>query len=363
MSKFFNVVKSIWANLKAGQAKTQAHFAIGRDHVDNGDQLGPRFEAGQHYLQIIINEMFLASQREWFVNYDPMAFVASSYIYDKQLETIPLVVGPAMLSQFGQQAPKGMIFQNTPVSQLHPYQGGSLTLVIILNKLERENNADKLLQVVESISSVVDPSKVFSVYLTIAKTVLDGVQTLLGLQQTVPVVGYRIAINPQIGQVLEPTYFVLIDEDARKIQQNRFWVRNDSLHYVNDQGEDELYRDHDFILFSIAQGDRRNDERTLPFYPLWESTKDLAARPIADGDHFWKDAKAQFNTLKRELLNSPDLTAPDSKGLREQYFKELANIREETIKEGKLAPQPLSEAEAELRQMADELDKLDRPTN
>ena len=77
MSNFFNFVESIWDNLKAGEAKTQAHFAIKRDHIDNGNQLGPHFEAGQHYLQIIINEMFLANQRQWFVNYDPMAFVAS----------------------------------------------------------------------------------------------------------------------------------------------------------------------------------------------------------------------------------------------------------------------------------------------
>src|SRR5437868_2812338 len=105
MSKFFNIVESLWDNLKAGEAKTRAHFAIGRDHVDKGDQLGPPFEACQHYFQIVINELFLANQRQWFVDYDPMAFVASSYIYDKQFETLPLVVGPAMLDRFGQQVP------------------------------------------------------------------------------------------------------------------------------------------------------------------------------------------------------------------------------------------------------------------
>jgi hypothetical protein len=45
--------------------------------------------------------------------------------------------------------------------------------------------------------------------------------------------------------------------------------------------------------------------------------------------------------------------------LRDQYFIELADQRQETLRESKLAPQPLSEAEAELRQMAEELDKLD----
>src|SRR5437762_7181853 len=160
MSDFFNNVQRIWNNLKVEPAKTRTQFAIKRDHIDKGDKLGPRFEAGKHYFQIIINEMFLANQREWFVNYDPMAFVASSYIYNKQLETLPIVVGPSMLKH-GQEAPLGMIFQNTPASGLHPYQGGPLTLVIIIYKLERMYNYEKMLQVVESISGVINPSIAF----------------------------------------------------------------------------------------------------------------------------------------------------------------------------------------------------------
>lgn len=361
MSNFFNIVESIWDNLKAGEAKTRANFAIGRDHIDKGDQLGPPFVAGQHYFQIIINEMFLANQRQWFVTYDPMAFVATSYIYGKQLETLPLVVGPTMLNQFKQEVPLGMIFHNTPASGLHPWQGGSLTVTMILNRLQRQNNADKLLGVVESISGAVDPSNSFAVYLKLAKTVIDGVQTLLGLQQTVPVLGYHTTINTDVGQILEPTYYALVDTvvgvdaDAGQIDPSKCWVRNERLYYTNEQGKTEPYRDHDFILFSIAQGDKRTDERTLPFYPRWETTQDLAAQP---GTHFWDEAKAQFNTLKRDLLNSPDLTQLDSKRLREQYLTLLKQRHQETIEEGQLAPQRLSDSEAELQQIANELDKL-----
>ena len=360
MSDFFNNVQRIWNNLQVGPTKTRAQFAITRDHIDKGNQLGPRFEAGKHYFQIIINEMFLANTREWFVRYDPMAFVASSYIYNERVETLPIVVGPRMLKQYGQVAPLGMIFHNTPVSGLHPYQGGPLTLVIILNKLERENNAEKLLQLVESVSGAINPSVAFSAYLAIAKPVLEGVQSLLGLQQTVPMLGYRVTINPAIGQMLEPTYYVLIDVHDQQIEHNKFWVRNDRLCYGHTLDTANLYDEHDFILFSIAQADKRDDERTLPFYPLWEATKGLAARPTGDGDHFWREAKAQFNTLMRELLISSDLTIPDSKRLRGQYYKEISDIRQETLKQGKLAPQPLAAAEAELRKMADELDRFDR---
>src|ERR1700730_4344258 len=103
MSNFFNRIEDLWNNLQVGRVRTRAHFTVSRDHIDDGDQPKSPFQAEQHYFQIIINEMFLANQRQWFVNYDPMAFVASSYIYGNQLETLPYVVGPGMLKQFGQE--------------------------------------------------------------------------------------------------------------------------------------------------------------------------------------------------------------------------------------------------------------------
>ncbi len=215
-----------------------------------------------------------------------------------------------------------------------------------------------MLQVVESISGAISPSTAFTVYLKVAKTVLDGVEALLGLEQTIPVVGYRTTINPDIGQLLEPTYFVLIDADAQQIEHDKFWVRNSRLYYGLDRETAQLYSNrsnNDFILFSIAQGDVRTDYHTLSFYPLWETTRDLAAQA---GSHFWDEAKAQFNTLKRGLLNSPDLTKLDSKRLREQYLDELKQRHQETILEGQLAPEQLSDTEAELQKIANELDKL-----
>jgi hypothetical protein len=355
VSWLFNHIEAIWDDLKVGKAKNRAHFTINRDHIDEGDQLGPPFKAKEHYFQSIINEMFLAKERRWFADYDPMAFVASSYMYRDESETLPLLVGPSMLQQFGQEVPLGMIFQNTPVSGLHPYRGGPLTLTIILNGLQRQNNADKLLQVVESISGAINPSTAFSAYLKIAKTVIDGFKTLLGLQQTIPVVGYHTTINPDIGQVFRPAYFVLIDTDAQQVNQDEFWVRDSRLYYGREQSTAQPYRANDFILFSIAQGDKRTDEQALSFYPLWKATQDLAVRP---GQHFWNEAKAQFNTLKRELVNSPDLTKSDSQRLINQYLEELIQLHHETELLGQLAPKQLSDTETELRQIAEELDKL-----
>jgi hypothetical protein len=345
--------------VKSAEAKTRANFAIDRQHTDNGAALGPPFKAKHHYFRVIVHEMFLAKSREWFVEYDPMVVAAASYIYDTKVETIPFVVGPSMLKDFGYELPGGMVFNNTPVSGLNPYQGGAFTLTLVLYKVQRKNNADRLLQLVEGISKSIDPSNTLGAYLKVAGSIVDGVDAILGLQGTVPVLGYRVTIDPQVGTAMTPDYVVLIDEDsdAQTMKRERFRVIDSRLYCVDAEGKPGEFRDHDFVLFRIAQADKRTDESTLPFFPLWKAARDFASR---GDDEFWKEAKSQFNTLKRSLLSSPDLTVPDSERLRSEYLEELKTVRRESVEESKLhKAEPVSDTEKELRRMSAELDKLD----
>jgi hypothetical protein len=353
MSNLFNRIEAIWDDLREGKTKTRAHFRIDRQHVDKGQQLGPRFKKGQHYLQVIINEMFLANERQWYKSYDPMAIVVTSFVYDKgQSESLPLVVGPNMLKDYRHEVPTGMIFQNTPVTGLHPYRGGSLGLTIILSRLARENNADKLLQIVESISSTIDLSAAFFNSLKITRTVMSSIEILLSLQQTIPIAGYRTIINPDIGDPLEPTYFVLINADAQQIDPHKFWVHNSQLYSGNDLTTAQPYYEQDFILFSIGQANTRTDIDTLSFFPLWEKTRDLAQQP---DPHYWQEAKAQYNTLKRQIRYSPDLIKADAERLVLDYLVELKRLRDEAELESVLAPTQLPEEEIELQRIAAEL--------
>ena len=360
MSELIDTVQGWLDSLKSSKASTRAHFAIDRKHADNGDTLGAEFKEKHHYFQVIVHEMFLAKAREWFVEYDPMVVAVASYIYDTKVVNVPFVVGPSMLKEFSEETKGEIIFRNTPVSGFNPYQGGAFTLTILLYKVQKKNNADRLLKVVEGISKSLDPSNSLDSYLKVAGTVIDGLEAILGLDETVPVMGYRVSINPQIYQKLTPDYRVLIDEDSDSDEMNsdRFRVRKSRLHKLDANSKEQEFRDHDFVLFSIAQGEKRTDERTLPFYPLWTTAKDLAAR--AD-DQFWKEAKAHFNTLKRNLLCSPDLTVSDYKRLRGLYLEELKTLRKESVEESTLSAEAgsLSEDEKEMRRISDELDELD----
>jgi hypothetical protein len=348
-------LQHLWNQITAGSTKLRSQFWIQQDHID-GLPLGPPFAAGQHYLQIIISEMFLANQRQWYARYDPMAFVASTYIYGNSQETFPKVVGPSLLKDLEQPIPLGMIFKNTPASSLHPYQGGEFAMTVVLNAQQRQNNADKLLRVVESLSRVMDPTGTVAMYAKLASTLLDSVEELIGLGQTNPVVGCRLGFNPAVGQTLTPGYLALIDEDEARIDPSQFWLKDSQLLCGRDASSARPYRDNDFVLLKIAQGTQRSDERTLPFYPLWETTQDLAARPEP---HYWNEAKANFNALKRAMLVSPDVTRPDALRLLNGYLARLKDLRTEAVMESELGHEALPQDEVEMQRMTAQINRLD----
>jgi hypothetical protein len=353
MPSLLDRAKELFSHAKAGQARTRAHFAIPPDRVvDSGTPSAPLepFEKSRHYFQVVVNEMFLADQRRWHKNYEPMVFVAASYIYDTSEQTSPFVVGSSLLERFGQPVPDGMIYRNVPVTGLHPYQGGPLTLTVLLTALERANNADRLLAVVEQVAGAVSPSVAFTTYLKLAEPLMRGVESLFGLDETIPVVGYHGSANPAIGQRFVPEYFVLIDADEAETDETAFHVRDSRLYR-----DGVPYREHDFVLFKVMQGVERGDEQTLPFFGLWRQALDFAGTP---DDAHWREAKASFLTLNRALTVSPDLTKPDARRLSAMYLEELKDVRNRAVDNGNLGSHH-EPADDPLRDAADKLDELD----
>lgn len=355
-------IQKIWGKAKAADALTRATFAIPDARVLDSGNLGTPFASRQHYFRVYVNELYLQHAREWFVKFDPMSFVATRYVYDREETTAAFVVGPKLLQEFKDvDPPEGMIFRNTPVTGLHPYQGGSVELTIVLSRLPRQDNAAQLLRVLENVTAALDPSTAFSTYVKLGGTLLDGVEALLGIDGTQSVLGYRVTVDPNVGMAFEPGFHALLDVDERTVDPERFFVKDSRLHeHVN--GGLQPYRGSDFLLFSVLQGTARNDERLLPFYPLWATAQDLAAKPEP---HYWQEAKANFNALKRAMLVSPDLTEPDYERLLEGWLKALEARKRETAMEGELGAvadprnAKLDPEESELADVARRLDSLE----
>ena len=319
---------NIWTSIRQTPAKIPARVTIRPSQVDRGASMGGAFEPKAHYFQVRVNEMFLTAGREWLTRYDPMVFVVSEFTYDKKVETVPFIVGPSMMEKFGQKIPQGMIFSNTRVAGLHPYQGGRLTLSIVLCRVKRQDYARGLLQMLESVASVIDFSTALTTYVKVAGVVLDGVETLFGLGDTEPLIGVRTEFDPDAGDPLRPSYFALIDKPESEIEPSRLWVRDNKLLYGESLAEAIPFREADYVLYSLVHTSKRTDEAILPFYPLYEQVLQAATNP---DEGSWKRAKANMLTLYQALVLSPDLTPKQADALYNHYLTKMKQMRARVV--------------------------------
>ena len=296
--------------------------------------------------------MHLTYNREWFAKYDPTVFIVSEFIYDKGLQIVPFLVGPTMLEKFGQQVPTGMIFSDSRVAGLHPYRGGSLTLTVILFRLQRQNYARKLLQLVESAAHTLDFSSALPLYLKVSNIIMDGIESLLGLGDLVPLTGIRKEIDLHALNEQESAYFALIDMPESELNTDHLRVRKNQLVYGQTFADARPFREADFVLYSVGQISERSDVTTLPFYPLYEKVVQDAMK--ADNIS-WQSAKASLTTLRQAMILSPDLTLPQADALYQDYKAQIVSLHNEAIDNAVLGPEKgtLSEEDIRLREAVD----------
>jgi len=311
--------KDLFNKLRQEERQDPSRVAIAADHVQ-GEDVGTKFTPGEHYFQVRVNEMYLTFSRKWWVEYDPMVFVVSEFTYDDNFQDVPFVVGPAMLDKYKQSLPGHMVFENTRVAGLHPWRGGRLNLSVILYAVKRGDEARDLFRVVEGAAQVVDFGTALSTYLKVAGVVLDGVEAVLGLKDSDPIVGLRCEFDQDAKKDgFKPGYFALISPGFT-VDPNQLWVRDRHLFYGA-----QPFRAADYVLYSITQTDERSDIDLLPFHPLW---KRVEREAMGRTDQHWESAQANWSSLYQDIWFSPDLTKKQAKALTKEWEGDLNSHHE-----------------------------------
>ena len=342
--------RSLFDAARAARATLPTRVAIPPAQVDDVARLGAPLARGAQYFQVRLNEMFLSHARRWFVEYEPMVFVGSEFIYDRAETAVPVVVGPSLLDRFGKQdVPAGMVFENTRVAGMHPYRGGRLAISVVVYRIPREDYARRLLGLVERTAEALDFSTALAAYTRIAGALVEGVEALTGLGKAAPVIGHRREIDPDAGDALHPGYFALVDAEEGSLDPATLWVREGRLHVGRTRDAAVPYREADYILYSIASTAERSDVSTLPFYPQWEHVQREAAVPTDDA---WKSAKANMLALYQSLVLAPDLTPAHAERLADEYARTMKARHQRAVDLGQLGGGVLAEDDGATRAVA-----------
>ncbi len=315
--------RRMWEKIRSAPARPPIARAIPGTQTDIGRQGRTRFERDAHYFSVIVNELFLKSGSEWLTNYDPAVFVVSEFTYHRKKQIIPFVVGPALLEQFVKQIPEGMLFRNTRVAGIHPYRGGIFALSIVLCRFRRKDFAREILHLVEKTAGALDFSTALGTYTKLSGIILDGVDSLLGREESKPLAGLRTEFDPTRTSPFSPGYFVLIDAPETSMEIDKLWVRGDKLFYGSTAADAVPFREANYVLYSIETAESREDESLLPFYGQYEQV--LKAASLGT-ERAWKSAKARMHTLYQALIFSPDLIPEQANRLCDQYVEQMKAV-------------------------------------
>jgi hypothetical protein len=299
-----------------------------------GDGVGVEIAPNQSYFTVTVNELNLAAGRKFWTTFDPMVLAIVEFVYDRRPFSIPVVIGPSAIKQAaGYQLPLGLIINDAAVVGPHPYRGGNVTVTMLLYRVRHSDYARGLLQVAENISKAIGVPADVGMLEKVGSALLDGVETLLKLQDTVPLAGHMFTVDGGNRRGFRTGYSMLIASNDVPISTLR--VKQGRLQSRNGSGW-VPYRESDFVLYSVMERSRRGEVETLPFIGLLEQGVQAA---LADGDDSWKRAKSALLSLYGQMVTSNDLIPSEVEVLCDEFTKTILAARNRAAKIGALSSQ------------------------
>jgi hypothetical protein len=345
MNGAFEPVVTLWNKMRAGQRPLPTVAAIPPARCRPSHSAGCPIARDEMYFTVRVSEMHLAENREWWTNYDPLVVVVTEFNYGRERIAAPAVIGPNLIrKQTQSDRPRhGVVLLDQRVTGPHPYRGGDVDVSLSLYQVQRADHARTLLNVMDSLSaSLAAPGEVQA----IAKAggaLLEGIEGLLGLRETVYLAGHRISLATSAFEPFVSGFSVLLAPPAPE-DPARLVIEDRRLHLETDSGSGP-YRGSDFVLLSITGAEARGDESVLPFYPL----KVEALNALWDGADGVKRCKANLVAAYQQMRRSPDLTAAEAGRLFDAWLlefedekKRVAQIKSMPVQRREPEPDPLT---------------------
>jgi hypothetical protein len=215
------------------------------------------------------------------------------------------------------------------VAGLHPYAGGPMALSMVLCRVEQTKYLQRLIDVIEGASSTYTAAfaTLINDYIKIAGVVMKGFESLMGLEETQALVGFRREFDIDAGDDFKAGYYVLFNADMEALDTSKLWVIDNRLCYGDTAATAKAYRQDDYVLYSITASTSRFDEKSLPFYASWVNVSSYATQLSQIDEDAWKIIKAKMFGLNDMMRLSPDLTPGQAEVLFEQYKNEILKIK------------------------------------
>jgi hypothetical protein len=282
------------------------------------EEIGIPITKDKMYFTIRVNEMYLAENRQWWSEYDPLVLFVAEFNYGKERATIPAVIGPNLIRRQSEadKAKHGVVLLDSRVVGPQPYRGGDVDVSVGLYQVKRASYARTLLQVMDTLSTGLGPAGEMQAVAKVGQALLQGVEGLLGLEETRYLAGERLALSTSPLDPFKSGYAALIAPPATDV--GYLSIRDRRL-FIQDNDKLVPYRNSDYVLFSVVGQPSRGDEGVFPFFSL----KTEALKALWEGDEGVKRGKALLIAAYQQMRTSPDITATEAGLLFDDWLREF----------------------------------------
>jgi len=321
MSSFVETLKERLANLCGRHELLPSATKIPADQCFPASGADAQIVRNKNYFTIRVNEMSLRENAKWWVKYDPLVFCVVEFNYGGSRVALPVAIGPHTIKrQWASDQPQyGSVLNDVLVAGPYPYRGGDIDVSLSLYRIERDNRARTLLKMVEGLSSLFAGAGQFEIIAKVGAPLLEGIEALLGLDETALLAGQRACLTPSPSSPLTSGFALLLTTPGKTDLRN-VRVRERRLMYFDEnEGKELFYTASDFVLWNVIGSSRRADESTFPFYRL----KVEALRAVAEGKSGVKRGKSILITAYQQMLEAPDLTTEEANELFSEWCSEF----------------------------------------
>ncbi len=295
---------------------------------------GVPFRANEHYFVVRVHQAHLADPRKWFARYDPMLFALTEYDSDGAQQREPFLVGPSTFKTDGHPTPAGMNFTDVRATEVRPYRGGAITVTMVLYQSKVSDVVRQLLSIAERCVALPGLSEMAGPYVRYAEAGLDALESVLGLDDTVPLLGVLHGFDSLDG--FGPGWYVLCQ--AGSLPADELWVRENRLCVGPDEQHLAPAEAADFVLFSLGQTSNwDNATGQAEFQRLWRVVMNYANKPSPDS---WDVAKAMMTSLADAVYASPDLIYDQADGMVAHYTDLMVALHRRALDRVVLGPEP-----------------------
>lgn len=311
-------------NLISKEAKKRARVPVTKTRDLTG-QTGINAQAEQHYVQLILSEMFLKKSGEWFTTRYPLVYSLIALRYGDQPKLEFANVSGKNKFEIKQTDLDHSILRNYPLTPLLPFRGGEVEIDLGLTSMKASNLIESFAKTVSDVAGTLKLAQIAEIA-NISSAIAGGVQSLLGAGESKTMLSvHDMMLGGADGVGTVVSGFVLLSGlEETQYTGKLVWVTADGVRIGPDDKHLAPLSAQDYILLQVRVTTTRDDWQSLSAIgkPL-----DGAIEAKLKGQT--EEAKALLVQAKMAAYRSADLTRTDAARVVtaiDKYFKDTALI-------------------------------------